>query len=64
MLATDEMYMILELLLANMLVDNEAINQLVNMYVAIIKRGLKTIEQVPEKWREQVKEILSESNNN
>lgn len=62
MMATDQMYMMLEPLLANMLVDGEAISPLVNMYAAMVQRGLKTIEQVPEKWRAQVEEILSESN--
>lgn len=50
LMATDQMYCLLEPLLANMYAEGEAINPLVNMYVAMVQRGLlKTIEQVPEK---------------
>ncbi len=28
------------------------------IYAALIRKGLKTLEQVPEKLREQVREIL------
>ena len=61
MMATDQMYMMLEPLLANILADGEVVSPLVNMYVAMIKRGLKTIDQVPEKYREQVEAIINES---
>lgn len=50
LMATDQMYCLLEPLLANMYAEGEAINPLVNMYVAMVQRGLlKTISQVPEK---------------
>lgn len=32
------------------------------IYVALIKKNIKTIDQVPEKLRDQVQELLSESN--
>lgn len=32
------------------------------IYVALIKKNLKTIDQVPAKLREQVQELLSELN--
>ena len=32
------------------------------IYASLIKKNIKTIEQVPEKLREQVQELLSESN--
>lgn len=31
---------------------------MVKVYVDLIKKGLKTLEQVPEKLREQVAELL------
>ncbi len=31
---------------------------MVDMYVAMVMRGLKTIEQVPKRYREEVKKIL------
>lgn len=30
------------------------------MYVAMVIRGLKTIDEVPARYREQVKEILAQ----
>lgn len=32
------------------------------IYASLIKKNLKTIDQVPEKLRDQVQELLSESN--
>ena len=61
LMATDQMYCLLEPLLSSMYAEGEAINPLVNMYVAMVQRGLlKTIEQIPKKWREQVKKILDQ----
>lgn len=31
------------------------------IYVALIKKGIKTLEDVPEQLREQVKKLLGES---
>ena len=57
MLATDEMYMMLEPLLAETL-GGRSVSKMVDMYVAMVQRGIKTIEQVPVRYREQVKKIL------
>lgn len=32
------------------------------IYVALIKKNIKTIDQVPEELREQAQELLSKSN--
>ena len=32
---------------------------MVELYVVMVQRGLKTIEQVPARYREQVKAILA-----
>ena len=34
------------------------VNPMVELYVVMIQRGLKTIDQVPVRYREQVKVIL------
>ena len=59
MMATDEMYMMLEPLLAETLSERSA-SKMVDMYVAMVQRGIKTIEQVPVRYREQVKKILDQ----
>ena len=56
MLATDEMFMMLEPLLAETL-NERSTSKMVDMYVAMVQRGLKTIEQVPIRYREEVKKI-------
>lgn len=33
---------------------------MVNVYVNLIKKGLRTLEQVPEVWREEVRKQLEE----
>lgn len=58
MIATEQMYVMIEPLLASVFADEETVNPLVNMYVAMVKRGLKTIDHVPVKWIEQVSNIL------
>lgn len=58
--ATDEMFMLLEPLLSEAVNLNErSVSKMVDLYVAMVMRGLKTIEQVPDRYREQVKELLS-----
>lgn len=32
---------------------------MVNFYVNMIKNGSMTIDQVPSRWREQVKEVMA-----
>ena len=34
------------------------VSKMVDLYVAMIQRGLKTIDQVPERYRKQVQDIL------
>ena len=60
MLATDEMFMMLEPLLANIAAYATVINPLANMYAAMVKRRLKKIEEVPEKYRDEVSLIINE----
>lgn len=57
MLATDEMYMLLEPLLAETLSDTN-VSKMVDMYVLMVQRQLKKIEHVPTRYREQVKKII------
>lgn len=49
LMATDQMYCLLEPLLASMYVEDEAVNPLVSMYAAMVQRGLKTISHIPER---------------
>ena len=58
LLATDEMFMMLEPIIDTIVLKERGISKMVEMYVAMIQRGLKTIEEVPVRYREQVKEIL------
>ena len=66
MMATDEVYNMIEPLLAQIMetstlnINNEVINPMVDMYVAMVQRGLKTIDQVPVRYREEVAKILAE----
>ena len=60
LLATDEMFCMLEPLLAEInLVTTRGNSKMVDMYVAMIVRGLKTIDEVPSRYREEVKRILA-----
>ena len=67
MLAMDEMYSMLEPVLAMVpstmslrrtVIQEEVRVPMVELYVVMVQRGLKTIDQVPERYREQVREIL------
>ena len=67
MMATDEVYTmlepILEMMPMTMSIDGEmkgGSSKMVDMYVAMVQRGLKTIEQVPMRYREEVRRILTE----
>ena len=63
MLATDEMFMMLEPLLpevAQTINLERSVSKMVDLYVAMVQRGLKTIDEVPTRYREQVKEILAQ----
>ena len=63
MLATDEIFTmiepILELVPQNMTLERNT-SKMVDMYVCMIQRGLKTIEQIPTRYREEVRRILEE----
>ena len=63
MLATDEMYMMIEPLLFEVVQTlslERSVSKMVDMYVAMVQRGLKTIDEVPIRYREEVREILAQ----
>ena len=63
MLATDEIFTMIEpiLELVPQIISLErSTSKMVDMYVCMIQRGLKTIEQVPTRYREEVRRILTE----
>lgn len=62
MLAADEMYMMLEPLLAET-VSKKSKSKMVDMYVATVQKGIRIIDQVPVRYRKQVKEILNKNSN-
>ena len=59
LLATDEVFCMLEPLLSSVnIINAKGVSRIVDMYVVMIQRGLKTIEDVPLRYREEVKRIL------
>lgn len=60
--ATDEMYMMIESLLSatTQTMNERMVSKMIDLYVAMVIRGLKTIDEVPARYREQVKEILAQ----
>lgn len=62
MMALDELFMIFEPLLAavpmTMSLHREEANPMVELYVVMIQRGLKTIDQVPERYKAEVQVLL------
>lgn len=63
LLTIDEMYTSFEPMLAMvpMMLDidpEEKVSKFVNFYLLMVEKGLKTIEEVPEKFREQVKSMM------
>lgn len=64
LMATDELYTIVEPLLAEIQVCNSTYNlggsKMVEMYVCMVQRGLKTIDEVPLRYREEVRTILEQ----
>lgn len=63
MLATDELYTMVEPILEAIpqtMTLERSTSKMVDMYVCMIQRGLKTIEEVPTRYREEVKRILTE----
>ena len=63
MLATDELYTMVEPILEAIpqtLTLERSTSKMVDMYVCMIQRGLKTIDEVPVRYREEVRRILEE----
>ena len=60
LLATDEMFMMLEPLLEVVQINERGLSKMVDMYVAMIMRGLKTIDEIPLRYREEVKQIIEQ----
>ena len=63
MLATDELYTMIEPILETVpqtMSVERSTSKMVDMYVCMVQRGLKTIDQVPTRYREEVRRILSE----
>lgn len=58
MLAIDTMYCLLESSLINALKDDTIVNPLLDIYVAMVQRGIKRKDEVPVQYREQVIKIL------
>ena len=60
LMATDEMFMMLEPLLnaISETINMKGNSKMVDMYVAMVMRGLKTIEEIPARYREEVKKVL------
>ena len=65
MLALDEIFILVEPILMMMPMvmstnnGKEVRNPMVELYVVMIQRGLKTIEQVPERYRAEVQALLN-----
>ena len=63
MLATDELYTMIEPILETVpqtMSIERSVSKMVDMYVCMVQRGLKTIDQVPLRYREEVRRILEE----
>ena len=65
MLALDEMFELFEPMLSlsvsSMSLNNKEVNNpMVELYVVMIQRGLKTIDQVPERYKADVQALLNE----
>lgn len=63
MLATDEIFTMIEPILElvpQTISLERSVSKMVDMYVCMVQRGLKTIEQVPARYREEVRRILEE----
>ena len=59
LLATDEMFCMLEPVLSSVnIIDAKGVSKMVDMYVVMTQRGLKIIEDVPLRYREEVKRVL------
>lgn len=67
LMATDEMYMmlepILEMMPTTMNINKRMVSKMVDMYVAMVIRGLKTIDEVPVRYRKTVQDIINKLEN-
>ena len=62
MLATDEMYVMLEPLLSDETIETFNIDissKIVSFYVAMIRKGLKTLENIPKRYKLGVEQMLT-----
>ena len=61
MMATDEMFSLIEPMLSNLKsATRKGVTPMVDMYVAMVQRGLKTIDEVPARYRAEVERILKQ----
>lgn len=60
LLAVDEMFTLVESLISetSTFTFRKGGDKMVDFYVVMIQRGLKTIDQIPERYREEVRAIL------
>lgn len=59
--ATDEIFTMIEPLLPELInLSERGVTKMIDLYVAMVIRNLKTIDQVPERYREQVKKVLDD----
>ena len=64
MMALDELYYMLEPILMSVVtttanIEEKVVNPMVELYVVMVQRGLKTLDEVPARYRKQVEEILN-----
>ena len=58
MMATDEIFNMIEEMLPEAAKLIEGGSKMIDLYVAMIQRGLKTIDQIPTRYRAKVQEII------
>lgn len=61
LLIIENMNSVLESTLTDTLIDNKATNLLIDLYAIMLNTKIKTKEQVPEKYRQQVEEVINQS---
>ena len=61
MMATDEVFSMIEPLIAMPTnISEGGVSPMVDMYVAMVQRGLKTIEEIPARYRAEVERIIKQ----
>ena len=58
MLATDEIFTLIEPLLSESLSSEKEVDKIAELYLAMVKRKLKTIEEIPNIYKIKVQELL------